>query len=299
MASRAQMSMAAAAARRNAARATPPIQTDHPIERNTRFSYMETPVENERSNFEPNHQFPSPTNSTIDESPITPASPARGLPAYPNEPHETAHTLLPLEKAQAQSPHEMHPAYSAPFNSDLQPNQPQPQISPPTDTYEPHEPHSPGPIPTKKQEISNNSVPVATTQIFDPPPTSTIERRGTYNPDSLAGPNGVPLENHRPGQVSHPNANMDPHWKHGLCEPDILCCMGLVCPCMVYGKTIYRLSRKAQRQDPTDVLGYQSCNGSCGLFAAACGFQCNAMSLPIVRIIGLLENRDTCGDSKD
>jgi len=93
--------------------------------------------------------------------------------------------------------------------------------------------------------------------------------------ECLLGPNGAPLDNHRPGQVSHPNAIVNPYWKHGLCEPDTLCCMGIVCPCMVYGKTMYRLSRKAQKQDPTDLLGYESCNGSCGLFAVACGFQCS------------------------
>ena len=38
----------------------------------------------------------------------------------------------------------------------------------------------------------------------------------------------------------------------------------------------YRLSRKAQKQDPTDLLGYESCNGSCGFMAIACGFQCKS-----------------------
>ena len=47
---------------------------------------------------------------------------------------------------------------------------------------------------------------------------------------------------------------------------------------MVYGKTMYRLTRKAQKQDPTDLLGYESCNGACGLMAAACGFQCAELS---------------------
>lgn len=268
MASRSQTPMAAAA-RRNAARATPPIQTDHQSNRNPRFSYMETPVETERSTFEPYHQYSSPTNSTIDESPITPASPGRGLPAYPQVPHAIARTPLPLEKAQVPSPHEVHPAFSAPFGPDSQPN-PQ-QVQQPVAT---HEPQSQGPLPIKKQETQARPATIHVNDTFEPPPTSAIERRETYNPDSLAGPNGAPLENHRPGQVSHPNASVDPHWKHGLCEPDILCCMGLACPCMVYGKTMYRLSRKAQKQDPTDILGYESCNGSCGLFAAACGFQC-------------------------
>ncbi len=259
----------AAAARRNAARATPPIQTGQDTNRNPRFSYMETPVETERATFEPYHQFSSPTNSTIDESPITPASPSRGLPAYPQGPQGTTENPLPHEKSQPQSPQQVHPAFFAPYSPDPPPQQQ--QVQQPAVA---NEPQPPGPTPMKKQERPSRPATIPANTTFDPPPTSAIERRGTYNPDSLAGPNGAPLDNHRPGQVSHPNASVEPHWKHGLCEPDVLCCMGLLCPCMVYGKTMYRLSRRAQKQDPTDVLGYESCNGSCGLFAAACGFQC-------------------------
>ena len=270
MASRAQTPMAAAA-RKNAAReAAPPIQTSQDGIRNPRFSFMETPVETERSTFETYHQFSSPTHSTIEESPISPVSPSRGLPAYPYGPQGTTENPLPLEKAQAQSPHEVHPAFFAPYSPEPPPP-PMQQSQQPTAT---HEPQSPGPIPMKKPEFQPPSSAIPVNNTFEPPPSSAIERRETYNPDSLAGPNGAPVENHRPGQVSHPNASTDPHWKHGLCEPDTLCCMGVLCPCMVYGKTMYRLSRKASKQDPTDMLGYESCNGSCGLFAAACGFQC-------------------------
>ena len=257
----------AAAARRNLAKGAAPIQTGGDANRNARFSYQETPVEIQRATFEP---FSSPTNSTIDESPVSPASPSRALPAYPYGPPGSEQNPLPLEKSQLESPQEVHPAFFAPYSPDPAGMQQQQAQEPAADRT----PQSPTPIPTKKQEAPPQPTPVPVTSTFDPPPTSAIERRGTYNPDSLAGPNGAPVENHRPGQVSHPNASVDPHWRHGLCEPDALCCMGAVCPCMIYGKTMYRLSRKAQKQDPTDLLGYESCNGSCGLFAAACGFQC-------------------------
>ena len=265
MESRAQTPMAAAA-RRNAARAAPPIQTNQDASRNSRFSFMETPLESERSTFETYHQFSSPTNSTIDESPISPASPSKGLPAYPYGPQGTPENPLPTEKAQAQSPHEVHPAFFAPYSPESPAQQQQPAVL--------NEPQSPRPIPLKEKEHHPPPAAIPINNTFEPPPVSAVERRETYNPDSMAGPNGAPVENHRPGQVSHPNASVNPHWKHGLCEPDVLCCMGVMCPCMVYGKTMYRLSRKASKQDPTDVLGYESCNGSCGLFAAACGFQC-------------------------
>ena len=57
-------------------------------------------------------------------------------------------------------------------------------------------------------------------------------------------------------------------------ELDGLCCLGIFCPCVVYGKTQYRLSQKAQKKEATDLLGYKAVNGSCGLLAVACGFQC-------------------------
>ncbi len=272
MAARAQRQMASQGGRGNGARATPPLQTSNHAP-SQRFSYAETPVEAERATFQPfqpYHQFSSPTNSTIEESPISPASPSRGLPSYP----QGSPTPVPIEKAQVQSPQEIHPAFFAPFREESTRQNMNGHTQPVPG------PQSPGPIPLKAQPAAHPArAPTDTT--FAPPPTITpesdpkvgVEHRGTYNPNSLAGPNGAP-ENHRPGQVSHPNSAVDPHWKNGLCEADTLCCMGLVCPCMVYGKTMYRLSRKAQKQDPTDLLGYESCNGGCGFMAAACGFQC-------------------------
>ena len=92
---------------------------------------------------------------------------------------------------------------------------------------------------------------------------------------------------------------VDPHWKHGLCEPDALCCLGLFCPCIVYGKTMYRLSRRTQKQDPTDLLGYESCNGSCGLMAVACGLQGKIEQWLISGLLGLHYSRHTCSNRQD
>ena len=249
---------------------TPPLRTaNNDIQSQKRYSFMDTPVEMERSTF---HQFSSPTNSTIEESPISSASPSRSLPTYP---HPLGSSTLPAEKTPTQPPQEMHPAFYAPY-------QEAPPVSQPAHTQPRAVPETPGPIPVKVQEVIHQPARETPVTEFLPPPTSEQQapkpgaggHNALYNPDSLHGPN-VDLEStHRPGQVSHPNSNIEPHWKNGLCEPDTLCCMGLVCPCMVYGKTMYRLSRKAQKQDPTDLLGYESCNGSCGLMAVACGFQC-------------------------
>ena len=255
-------------------RRTPRLQTTGQSSRSqTRYSYLETPVEMQRSTFAP---FSSPTNSTIDESPVSALSPSRGLPEYSQ--HERA-TPLPDEKAFEASmqapPTQMHPAFNAPVIAESASTPRQASI-PRQNTQAmapPNPPQSPGPLPIKSdRDYSQMATPMTTS-------TATPDLKGaetapldSYNPHALQGPN-VSTANHRPGQVSHPNAIVDPHWKHGLCEPDTSCCMGLLCPCVLYGRTMYRLSRKAERKDPTEMLGYESCNGSCGLFALGCGIQ--------------------------
>ena len=276
MATRVQSGPVSHDSQQNGVRAIARLRTSNTAP-SQRFSFADTPVEAERATFQPfqpYQQFSSPTNSVIEESPISPISSTKELPSY----SQGSPTPVHMEKAQIQSPQEMHPAYFAPYReeSTRQETYRHAQVGPALQNI--------GPIPLKTQpDIYQEQAP-ATTK-FAPPPTSTsssdpkpgLEHRGTYNPDSFAGPNGAP-EDHRPGQVSHPNSAIDPHWKNGLCEADTLCCMGLLCPCMVYGKTSYRLSRKAQKQDPTDLLGYENLNGSCGVMAAACGIQCTVDS---------------------
>lgn len=249
--------------------------------RDPRYSYVETPIEMQRPAF---HPLSSPTDSTIEESPMSPVSgqELHGLPlpgdlGYPLEKTITVErTASPYNFP---APSQPHPAHFAPYADDGMSSQWQEPRS------HPQPPQSPGPIPIKTEGETAGSVPppvlpaTATTglsalnaQAIAP----DVDRRpGVYNPDSLSGPD-VASDAHRPGQISHPNAAVDPEWKHGLCEIDTTCCLGLWCPCVLYGKTQYRLSQKAQKHDATDLLGYKSCNGSCGIMALACGFQCKS-----------------------
>ncbi|KAH0848642.1 hypothetical protein AYO21_02846 [Fonsecaea monophora] len=62
-------------------------------------------------------------------------------------------------------------------------------------------------------------------------------------------------------------------WQHSFCscaEPST-CLTGLFCPCIVYGKTQYRLGLRDERKDPTNMLGYTALNGSCIAFGLLCG----------------------------
>lgn len=245
------------------------IQTKN-LTRSQRYSFQETPLELQRPTFQ---QFSSPTNSTIDESPMSPRR------AYTDSLYGvTPVTQMPAQEAPVERtgspysfppPQEVHPAYFAPVDPaparHMQGQAPASVVAEPlpVKAHEELAPHDAGYDKMSGQTAEAHRKTLAP-EISAPP---------VYNPDSLAGPNGA-LENHRPGQVSHPNATVDPEWKHGLCSPDALCCFSLLCPCMTYGKTQYRLSKKTQKQDPTDLLGYEACNGSCGVFAVACGFQC-------------------------
>ena len=280
--------------RGNGARVSPgQLQTQN-IDRNPRYSYMRTPVEMQRPVFQ---QFSSPTNSTIDESPISPATYST-LPIILQD-EEGYH--YPIEKAPIERtsspydfppPQEVHPAHFAPYAepSPIVPRQEpvfprqinstdQVYIKPPDTQGARHPARQLAPSPTPQPVPSPTPTPYPIPQQSKEKPSVIVAdkspKQPAYNPQSLAGPNGptITLENHRPGQVLHPNSVVNPEWKHDLCEFDATCCMGLFCPCIVYGKTQYRLSRKAQKKDPTDLLGYETCNGSCTFMALACGFQ--------------------------
>ncbi|KAI4101594.1 MAG: hypothetical protein LQ339_004983 [Xanthoria mediterranea] len=218
-------------------------------------------------------QFSSPPNSVIDESPISPPD------AY------QAFEKPPVERT---GPHETHPAYFAPVaeHSDRQqpgPQQPAPQqpnitsgtATDPKKAREPVDPSTPTPTSGADAQQWKGNATVIRPDVEKP--------ALMYNPNSLAGPNAT-LENHRPGQAAHPNTAVEPDWKHGLCEVDTLCCVGLCCPCIVYGKTQYRISRKTQKEDATNLLGYKTFNGSCGLMGLACGFQWVLASIQRARV---------------
>ena len=260
--------------------ATNHLQTTYNDGYNQRFSWQDTPLESQEPTFQ---QISSPTNTTIDESPI---SPRDGHHTFYDHAPGSANTQYPVEKAHVErtsSPYNLqppigtHPAYFAPVADDF----PQARIQPQHSSSSPRSVHVAPDNDVKP--LSNDARPRDDNDSVVVRP-DVNKASLVYNPNSLAGPNAA-VENHRPGQVSHPNATIEPDWKHGLCEFDTLCCTGVFCPCIVYGKTQYRISRKTQKEDPTNMLGYESCNNSCGLMALACGFQCMSCSSFVQRCL--------------
>lgn len=144
-------------------------------------------------------------------------------------------------------------------------------------------PPSPGPIPNKADlalsHETREAVPIAPDENPLTPTTPNHPQQNirlTAYP-SRAAANLEPANiNHYPGQAPDPIQQIKGGtWKHGLCDcGDIsTCCTGLFCPCILYGRTQYRLSQKSERKDPTNMLGYETLNGSCAVFALLCG--CN------------------------
>jgi hypothetical protein len=102
-----------------------------------------------------------------------------------------------------------------------------------------------------------------------------------FSPNAPTGPNGLNPDLHQPGQIKHPNMDLqaggaEHDWKYGMCECGDLgtCVTGLFCPCVLYGRTAYRLRRRSEKKDPTELLGYEAVNGRCGVMAGACGLWC-------------------------
>jgi hypothetical protein len=245
---------------------------------NKRYSFVETPVEMRASAFRPDETIPP-------------------LPALPAEnTHPTSNTTAQAstqygsvkELGRSTSPYNFpppdgtHSAHFAPYADEMTP-EPREQTHLPAHQPTPHTPmtpHSPGPVPIKSdlesQDAPNsatNAIPHTQQSQFAPP----VRVFSSYQPDTVPGQSGAGIGLHSPGQIAHPNQRVvGGGWRHGLCDCGNVstCCTGVWCPCILYGKTQYRLSQRSAKNDPTNMLGYETCNGSCITFSVLCGFQC-------------------------
>ncbi len=124
-----------------------------------------------------------------------------------------------------------------------------------------------------------------------------------FSPDAAHGPNGLDFSLHQPGQIRHPNmeAETSHTWKNALCacNSDMSTCLtGLFCPCILSGRTAYRLSQKSRKADPTDMLGHSSTNGHCVAMTLAYGVGLGWLfpMLQRTRIRHLYKLDGGCGD---
>ena len=229
----------------------------------------------------------------------------------PPEPHPA--TFAPIASAQAVPPaqepaqaHARQPGNLSPMDTSLTHQLPYTAALPSLPVQHPpqHQPYAPLCI---KTPVSPSSPPPAFPQTpnsarkshptspYSPHNFATAVRASSHGtgaspaifvPDAATGPNGLSTSLHQPGQIGHPNMDRSAkgtahEWKHALCEcgADVgTCFTGLVCPCVLYGRTSYRLSRRSAKKDPTDLLGFKRVNTRCGLMAVACGLWCALLS---------------------
>ncbi|KAL1965684.1 hypothetical protein VTN77DRAFT_5184 [Rasamsonia byssochlamydoides] len=268
----------------------PRLDTSHVPQQ--RYSYVETPIEMSLPGSQsrgPGAQLPSvadaDTKVNANINPPPPAEtpqPASNLASEKRELEQARQ--MRLQEEQAISPGNkgplVHPALFAPYADDIeeQSQRPAPQTSPQSPCRSP--PHSPGPLPIKHPRpppiqpglIAPDANPLQT-------PRSPPAAKGAFRPivarDATGSDEAHP--NHLPGQISHPEQEIKGGtWStsFGECSDIGTCCLGIWCPCILYGRTQYRLSRKSRREDPTNLLGFEACNGSCTAMALLCGCQC-------------------------
>ncbi|KAJ5997770.1 hypothetical protein N7522_009430 [Penicillium canescens] len=139
-------------------------------------------------------------------------------------------------------------------------------------------PHSPGPLPLKV----NPDAPTRSDTMIVVPDANPLQspKLPSFPPPTRAATTHAPVEDlsdyHQPGQIMHPNQEVrGGGWSNELCEFSNfgICCLGLICPCILYGRTQHRLTMKSRKEDPTNMLAYETCNGSCTGMGLLCGCQ--------------------------
>ena len=124
---------------------------------------------------------------------------------------------------------------------------------------------------------ANPLSPPTPTKAYIPDTHHTTNMAVLPPPDALdATPHFSPL----------PQTERGGSWHHSLfsCAEPSICLTSLACPCIVYGRTQYRLGKRSEKQDPTNMLGYSICNGSCVAFGLLCGFNAILASIQKTRV---------------
>ncbi|KAJ5587485.1 uncharacterized protein N7459_003250 [Penicillium hispanicum] len=254
-----------------------------------RYSFIETPLEmhpaglhSELSSLPPGS---SGANMATPQAAIESPSRVQGQPVQyiPSEKERRLQQEGIIPTYSKYPPPDQHPAYSAPLDEPPIQQAPVPTPQYAYNAYSQHSYHqpptSPGPLPVK----TNPDLPSRSDTMTVAPDANPLQspKSPYFPPPTAATPSQMaPVDDlsafHQPGQIMHPNQEVQGGtWHHGLCECSNIgaCCLGLTCPCVLYGRTQYRLSMKSRKEDPTNMLGYETCNGSCTGMALLCGCQ--------------------------
>ncbi|KIW91010.1 uncharacterized protein Z519_08793 [Cladophialophora bantiana CBS 173.52] len=163
-----------------------------------------------------------------------------------------------------------HGAYAAqPYPTQVSVLQPQAQP-----TNQPMPPLPQPPEPAKHPTIPENEATGPIVPDTNPLRPSTPKRPNRTSTNmAIVPPPSDPSQFSATTFTPSPQSIKGGSWQHSFCscaEPST-CITGLFCPCIVYGKTQYRLGLRDERKDPTNMLGYTAVNGSCIAFGILCG----------------------------
>ncbi|KAF2024089.1 PLAC8-domain-containing protein [Setomelanomma holmii] len=249
---------------------------------------------------QPQQGYAQPLSYARDEKPpVSPSSPHNGgrpmsfspvspMPA-PQTFAQSAHTARSAQPPPIAISHTSHArkmSNLSPINTNVT-TYPMPPIppTPPSGTQTSPLPHKApitpiSPVSTSKETKRDHRQSHAINEPYSPHGFSSSQTNNfhaVFSPDAAHGPNGLDFALHQPGQIAHPNmeSSSSKEWSSSLCacSPDPSACLtGLFCPCIVYGRTSYRLSQKSSKKDPTDMLGYSATSGHCILMSVSCGF---------------------------
>lgn len=259
---------------------------------NRRYSFLKTPLEMQSPEQQSLHA-PQPATTvsevqTLSQQPTAAEHLSQHPSQHPSWLEEKSQSYQPSQYASGYPNIDQHPAIYAPYADAAPLTQPS-NAAAPQYSYADPDPPKKSPERTVSQQtphdlpIAPDANPLQSPKPpYFPPPTAAgapmttpVREMGTY---------------HQPGQIQHPNQQIKGGaWSHGLCDCSNIwtCCLGLTCPCILYGKTQYRLSMLSRREDPTNMLGYETCNGSCTAMAVLCGCQCKLMrKIKLVDLIG-------------
>ncbi|KAI9714124.1 MAG: hypothetical protein M1828_001214 [Chrysothrix sp. TS-e1954] len=244
-----------------------------------RFSVIETPIEDSTQIFDEapeeqaaiGQQEASVGGQAVAQSRPTDIAPP---PQYPAEKSDVQR--IP-SAYQSPPPTELHPALAAAAytSNDTQ--------IPPQFQQQPYLPQSRSPPPVP---LSPDLIKPALT----PPPNSSNAPASrntalaiqpvTADPPTFAPP-PTPGRTKSATATSFGPTNSSTLWSQTLCAcpPSDLstCCLGLFCPCIVYSRTMHRLSNRKKHNGEAgagnNLLGWSACDGPCLGFALLCGCQ--------------------------
>ncbi|KAI5804174.1 PLAC8 family-domain-containing protein [Peziza echinospora] len=112
------------------------------------------------------------------------------------------------------------------------------------------------------------------------PPHHTQYNQGGYNYQS--NPPVMAVQTPLIGQHDHSShKRSSPEWENGFCgccSPCGTCCLGTWCPCILYGRTHYRLEKGS-------LEGYSCCNSNC------CFYGCLMIVSPLQTFLGYFQRK--------